>query len=52
MPIYRVLDTRIHHDGKPYDPGDTIDLTGEQAAGLHVELIAEGETSAGKKGKK
>jgi hypothetical protein len=52
MPIYRVLDTRIHHDGKPYDPGDTIDLTGEQAAKLRVELRVEGGSSAGKKGKK
>jgi hypothetical protein len=50
MPLYKVSDTHIHHDGKHYAPGDTINLTEDEAAKLHVELLPESDQ--GKKGKK
>jgi hypothetical protein len=50
MPLYKVLNTHIHHDGTLYAPGDTIELAQAQATGLHVELLPENEQ--GKKGGK
>jgi hypothetical protein len=50
MPLYKVLNTHIHHDGTLYGPGDTIELTGEQATQLSVLLLPENEQ--GKKGGK
>jgi len=45
MPVYKVLDMRIKHgvgdELKIYNPGDEVDLTEEEAAGLNVELKVE-----------
>ncbi|HEY3276396.1 MAG TPA: hypothetical protein VGJ94_07225 [Syntrophorhabdaceae bacterium] len=52
MPLYRVTDSHIHHDGVLYGPGDTIELAEEQAAGLSVGLLPEGQQgSPGKNGR-
>lgn len=45
MPQYIVADTHIHHDGKPYAPGEVIELTKDQAAALSV-LPAPEETDS------
>jgi hypothetical protein len=43
MPIYKVLDGHILHDGKLYAPGDTIDLSGDQAEKLNVSALPGNE---------
>jgi hypothetical protein len=50
MPLYKVFDSHIYHDGKPYGPGDTIELTEEEAGMLRVLPLPEG--GQGKKGGK
>jgi hypothetical protein len=49
---YRVTDCHIKHDKKVYTPGDVMELTEEQAQGLHVEPYVEPAPDEAKKGKK
>ena len=37
MPIYKVTDCHLKHDGTHYAPGDAIELEEGKAFGLHVE---------------
>jgi hypothetical protein len=47
MPFYKALDhASILHDGKPYSPGDVIELTEDQAEPLPVTLLPENEQKA------
>jgi hypothetical protein len=48
VPVYRVLHSHIHHDGEVYAPGDTIELTGEQAGMVSVEPLPEGRQEPAK----
>ncbi|MDR2018564.1 MAG: hypothetical protein LBQ00_06815 [Syntrophobacterales bacterium] len=43
MPIYIVKDGHILHDGTLYAPGDTISLKEDQADGLSVEMLQDGQ---------